>query len=59
MTTFKADGVQVGGPVPGGKLSLAEILEIFAAGDGTIVMADVSGRNSILGINSTSILLYP
>lgn len=34
MTTFKADGVQVGGPVPGGKLSLAEILEIFAAGDG-------------------------
>ena len=26
MTTFKADGVQVGGPVPGGKLSLAEIL---------------------------------
>lgn len=34
MTTFKADGVQIGGQVPGGKLSLAEILEIFAAGDG-------------------------
>lgn len=34
MTTFKEDGVQTGELMAGGKLSLAEILEIFAAGDG-------------------------
>lgn len=34
MTTFKEDGLQAGDQLAGGKLSLAEILEIFAAGEG-------------------------
>jgi len=34
MTTFKEDGLQAGDHLTGGKFSLAEILEIFAAGDG-------------------------